>query len=111
VRGFLIGIVLVTALTATILSVRPGGLRQQMRFAARRFRIALALGGIYVVASLVIRLAFPSGPVSDFGPAAVAVVLCVAFLVAGRDPIRQAGQPAADPRKGGDPRGPHAGSN
>jgi hypothetical protein len=90
-RGFLIGLLLVTALTATILALRPGGLGQQLRFAARRFRIALALGGIYVVASLAIRLAFPSGAVSDYGPAAVALVLSVAFLVAARDPARRPG--------------------
>lgn len=88
-RGFLIGLLLVTGLTATILSLRPGGLRQQLRFAVRRFRIALVLGGIYVVAALVIRLAFRSGPVADFGPAAVAIVLSVAFLVAARDPTNK----------------------
>jgi len=87
VRGFFIGAVLILGLSATILSLRPGGLRRQLRFAARRFRIAIVLGGAYVFGSLIIRLAFPSGPVSDYGPAALAVVLAVAFLFMARDPV------------------------
>jgi hypothetical protein len=68
VRGFVFGILLLAVLTTTILSLRPGGIRRQLRFAARRLRIVLALGGIYVVGSTVIRVAFPSGPVSDYRP-------------------------------------------
>ena len=90
-RGFLFGLLLVVGVSATILSLRPGGLRRQLRFAARRFRIALALGGAYLLGSLVIRLAFPTGPASDYGPAALAAVLVVLFLVMARDPV-----PAAD---------------
>lgn len=86
-RGFLIGLILVVGFTATILSLRPGGLRRQLRFAARRFRIALILGGVYLVGSLVIRLAFPTGALSDYGPAVLAIALAVVFLVAARDPV------------------------
>lgn len=100
-RGFFFGLILVVGLSATILSLRPGGLRRQLRFAARRFRIALALGGAYVLGSLIIRLAFSTGPVADYGPAALAVALAAAFVIAGRDPsespqdkTRQAGKPA-----------------
>ena len=85
-RGFFIGVVLIVGLSATILSLRPGGLRRQLRFAARRFRIAIVLGGAYVFGSLVIRLAFPTGVVSDYGPAALAAVLVVVFLFMARDP-------------------------
>jgi hypothetical protein len=86
VRGFVFGIVLLAVLTTTILSLRPGGIRRQLRFAARRMRIVLALGGAYVVASTIIRIAFPSGAVSDYGPPAIALVLFVVFMVLGRDP-------------------------
>lgn len=87
VRGFFIGLILVAGLTATILSLRPGGLRRQLRFAARRFRIAIILGGMYAVGSLVIRIAFPTGAIADYGPAVLAIALALVFLVAARDPV------------------------
>ncbi|MGH7764599.1 MAG: hypothetical protein ACREOM_09315 [Candidatus Dormibacteraceae bacterium] len=96
-RGFLIGLVLVVGLTTTILSLRPGGLRRQLRFAARRLRIAIILGGIYVIASLVIRLVFPTGRVSDYGPAVLAIALAVAFLVLARDPAVPKTEPTSTP--------------
>jgi hypothetical protein len=86
VRGFVFGILLLGLLTITILSLRPGGIRKQLRFAARRLRIVLALGGAYVVGSTIIRIAFPSGAVADYGPSALALVLFVIFMVFGRDP-------------------------
>jgi hypothetical protein len=85
-RGFLLGLILVVGLSFSILSLRPGGLRRQLRFAARRFRIMLILGGIFLVGSGIVRVAFPQGPVADFGPPALAIVLAAVFLVAGRDP-------------------------
>ena len=85
-RGFVFGIVLLAVLTTTLLSLRPGGIRRQLRFAARRLRIVLALGGVYVIGSTIIRLAFSSGPVSDYGPPAIALVLFAIFLVVARDP-------------------------
>lgn len=86
VRGIAFGLVLVVLLSFTVLSLRPGGLRRQLRFAARRFRIVLVLGGAYVVGSLVIRLLFTSGPVNDWGPIALALVLAVVFLFVAQDP-------------------------
>ena len=85
-RGFLLGLILVVLVSATVLSVRPGGLRRQLRLAARRFRIFLWLGGVYITASLLIRLLFPTGPVSDYGPAVVALILVAVFAVIGQDP-------------------------
>ena len=85
-RGFLLGLILIVGLSLSILSLRPGGIRRQLRFAVRRFRIMLILGGIFLVASGVVRLAFPQGPVADFGPPVIAVLLTAAFIVAGRDP-------------------------
>jgi hypothetical protein len=86
VRGFLFGLVLLAGFALTILSLRPGGLRRQIRFAARRFRIMLVLGGIFLAGSSIIRLAFPEGPVADFGPPALAIVLAGVFVVVGQDP-------------------------
>jgi hypothetical protein len=86
VRGFVFGIVLLALLTITLLSLRPGGIRRQLRFAARRLRVVLALGGVYVVGSTLIRIAFPAGPVADYGPSALALVLFAIFIVVGRDP-------------------------
>jgi hypothetical protein len=86
VRGFLIGLALLVALSVTILSLRPGGLRRQLRFAARRFRIVLVLGGIYVIGSAIIRGVFPQGAVADYAPAALAIALAGVFVVVGRDP-------------------------
>jgi hypothetical protein len=97
VRGFLLGLLLVVALSATVLSIRPGGIRRQLRLAARRLRIVLWLGGAYIAASIAIRLVFPTGPVSDYALPALAVVLAVVFLVAAQDP-RPAG--VDSPRRG-----------
>jgi hypothetical protein len=87
VRGFLFGLILLAGLTGTILSLRPGGLRRQLRFAARRFRIALALGGIFLIGSSIIRLVFPDGAVADFGPPALAIVLSAVFIVLAQEPV------------------------
>jgi hypothetical protein len=86
VRGFLLGLVLLTALAVSVLALRPGGFRRQLRLVARRFRIVLALGGAYVFGSLVIRLVFTSGPVNEWGPIALALVLAVIFVVVAADP-------------------------
>lgn len=85
-RGFVLGLVLVVAFALIVLSVRPGGFRRQLRLVARRLRIVLWLGGIYIVGSIVIRLAFPNGPVSDYGPVGLALVLLVVFFIAGQNP-------------------------
>lgn len=86
VRGIAIGFVLLMLLSLTVLTIRPGGLRRQLRLMARRFRIVLVLGGAYVFGSLVIRLLFTSGPVNEWGPVALALILAVVFLFAARDP-------------------------
>jgi hypothetical protein len=86
VRGFLVGLVLLTALAISVLALRPGGFRRQLRLVGRRFRIVLALGGAYVFGSLAIRLLFTSGPVNEWGPVALALILAVVFVFAARDP-------------------------
>lgn len=74
------------ALSVIVLSIRPGGLRRQLRLAARRLRLVLLLGGVYLVFSTAIRVFFPDGWVSDYGPPGVALVLAGAFLVLAQDP-------------------------
>ena len=89
-RGFLFGFILLIAFTVIVLSIRPGGLRQQLRLAARRFRIVLVLAGVYLVASTALRLLVGEGAFSDFGLPALALVLGVIFIFLAQDP------PAAD---------------
>jgi hypothetical protein len=96
VRAVAFGVIVVVGLSLTILSLRPGGLRRQLRMAARRLRIVLVLGGIYAAGSLIMRLAFPNGPVSEFGPPVLAAVLAVVFLYAGRD-VDMAGPDTSHP--------------
>jgi hypothetical protein len=99
-RGFLFGLVVLVAVGVTVLSLRPGGIRRQLRFAARRFRIMLVLGGIYVAGSTIVRFAAPQGVIDDYGPPALAVVLAAVFIVVGRDPAEApAARPARPSRK------------
>jgi len=95
VRGFLLGLVLLIAVSLSVLSLRPGGLRQQLRFAARRLRIVLILGGVYVAFSTVVGLLFPHGSIAEYGPPVMALVLLAVFLVAARDPVQS--PPAKQP--------------
>jgi hypothetical protein len=88
-RGFVIGLVMILGLIATVLSIRPGGLRRQLRFAARRFRLGLLLGGVYLLGSAIVRLAFAQGPISDFGLPLLALVLVAVFIVLGQDPAAE----------------------
>jgi hypothetical protein len=99
VRGFLFGLVIVVALLAVVLSIRPGGFGRQLKLAARRLRIVLVLGGVYIAASIVIRLVFPTGPVSDYALPALALVLAGVFIVWAQDPRPHTGSPGGDPSK------------
>lgn len=86
VKGFVVGLVLIPLLVIGILSIRPGGLRRQLRHAARRLRLALILGGVYVVCSALIRIFFPQGPVAEWGPVAIALTEAAVFVVLAQDP-------------------------
>jgi hypothetical protein len=86
VRGIFIGAIVAFGLTLTILSLRSGGLRRQLRLVGRRFRIVLVLLGLYLFGSLIIRLVFPSGPVLDWGPPVLAALMAIVFVVVGQDP-------------------------
>ena len=89
-RGFVLGIFVFVGLAITVLSFRPGGLRLQLRYAARRLRIVLILGGVYVLGSSIVRLVMPDGPIAEYVPAGLAIVLLIVFLFVGRDPGRSA---------------------
>lgn len=91
-RSFAIGLIFLVFVSFTVLSLRPGGLRQQLRFAGRRLRIVLVLGGIYVVASTIVRLVFQQGPIVDYGLPALAILLAAVFIVLGRDPAPSTGK-------------------
>ena len=81
----------------SVLSLRPGGIRRQLRFIARRFRIVLALGGIFLLGSSIVRIFFPNGAVADWAPPALALILGVVFVVLAQDPAatRSASHPPA----------------
>jgi hypothetical protein len=85
-RAIIFGLVLMAAVSVIVLSIRPGGLRRQLRLAARRLRLVLVLGGVYLILSTVIRVFFPDGWVSDYGPSVIALVLAGAFFVLAQDP-------------------------
>jgi hypothetical protein len=98
-RGIVFGLVILVGLSLTVLSIRPGGIRKQLGFVARRFRIMLVLGGIFVAGSSIIRFEAPQGVIADYGPAALAVVLAGIFLVVGRDPSGSAAAPSLPSRR------------
>lgn len=80
-RSFVIGFALLVIVSITVLSLRPGGIRKQMRDAARRLKLALVLGGIYVVAATAARIFFPDSWIESWGPPAVALALAAVFVV------------------------------
>lgn len=84
-RGFLVGAFLLVFGVVSVLSLRPGGFRNQLRNIARRFKLAMGLAGIYLLCSTVLRLVFPNSGFAEIGMVALAGVLCVTFLVLAAD--------------------------
>ena len=84
-KGFFVGLILLALVVISVLSIRPGGLRSQLRNVARRLRLALILSGIYLVASTILRLAFPDSTASQGAMIAIAAALAVTFLILGQD--------------------------
>lgn len=84
-RGFLIGLILIPGLVIGVLSLRPGSLRNQFRNMARRLKLALILGGVYLLISAAIRLLAPNGPAGDYAIVAVALVLALVFVLLSQD--------------------------
>ena len=77
---------LIVLVGTTVLTLRPGGLRRQMRYAARRLRLAIVLGGVYVLCSAIARIAFSDTFVTDWGLLALALALVALFPVFGQNP-------------------------
>jgi hypothetical protein len=84
-RGFVVGLFLIVFLMVSALSLRPGGLRNQLRNIARRFKIALLLGGAYLVVSAVLRLAVQDQNVVTWATIGVALVLGLVFVFLAAD--------------------------
>ena len=84
-KGFFLGLVLIVVVIISVLSVRPGGLRSQLRNVARRLRLALILSGVYLATSTVLRLAFPDNTAAEAAMVAIAAALGITFLVLGQD--------------------------
>ena len=98
-RGVGFGLIVILGLGLTILSLRPGGFRRQIRLVARRFRVVLVLGGIWMFGSLVLRLAFTAGPAVDYGPAGLAILLLIVFAFVVRDPDPSTGVLEVPPKR------------
>ena len=79
-RGFLIGMFVLLFGVVSALSLRPGGLRNQLRNVARRFKIALVLGGLYVLASGVLRVTVQDPNASTLATVGIALVLGLLFV-------------------------------
>lgn len=94
-RGVLIGLVLVGVVTFGLLSLRPGGLRNQLRNIARRFKLALLLGGIYMVVAAALRLLSPNELIMEGGMVAAALVLGGIFLVRAQERPEHVTRPSA----------------
>lgn len=84
-RNVLLALVVVPLLVLSVLSLRPGGLRRQLRNIVRRLKLALVLLGVYMVATGFVRLAFPGSWISDAAIGVMAVGLVVTFLILGQD--------------------------
>lgn len=80
-RGIFIGLVVLVAAIIGVLSIRPGGLRNQLRNVGRRLRIAIILVGIYMVASAALRIFVTNTTTSELATAGVALVLALVFIV------------------------------
>jgi hypothetical protein len=85
VRGFVLGLIFVPLLLVSLLSLRPGGLRHQLKNVFRRLRLVLVLGGIVVFGSAVIRIVFGAEAVTDYLIGGLWVVVAIAFIVLGQD--------------------------
>ncbi len=81
VRGFVLGFLLLLFVVFSVLSLRPGGLRNQLRNVARRFKLAMLLAGVYLVASAVLRVLLPNGDTAQWWAAGVGLVLAAIFLL------------------------------
>ena len=86
-KAYAIGLLLVPILVVAILSIRPGGIRQQWRNVTRRLRLALILGGIYVGVATVVRFGLLPRPVDSVVLPVLVLGIAIAFVVVGQDRV------------------------
>lgn len=97
-RGFVIAVVLACVLIGGVFSLRPGGLRVQLRLMKRRAKILFTLAGIFLVVSFVIRVAAPNVTISDIGMIALGLATATAFLIWAQDPPLETQRPPQQSR-------------
>lgn len=102
-RALILGLFLLPAVVIAVLSIRPGGLRQQLRYLRRRFKLAMVLAGIYLAASTLTRLFAQNIPQAEWGIVGLAIVLGAVFVVLAQDPQPE---PATPPAASESPRPP-----
>ena len=76
----MIGLFILPVLVIAILSIRPGGLRQQLRHARRRLKLALGLAGIYLLVSTGLRLLMGDSTRVQIGTGVTAAILGLVFV-------------------------------
>jgi len=86
VLGIVLGLLALPVLAIAVLSIRPGGLRQQLRNVRRRFKIAMILAGVYLAAYTAARIAFSGDPRVDDALLALLAVEALVFVIMAQDP-------------------------
>lgn len=79
------GLLLLVIVVLSVLTMRPGGLRYQIRNVGRRLKLAILLGGIFMLVSAVFRLALPNSVMGEVGLGLVGLVLAVVFVILSQD--------------------------
>jgi hypothetical protein len=79
-RGFAIGLFVLVFVAVSVLSLRPGGLKNQLRNVLRRFRLAMLLTGVYLLCSAVFRVIIPDQNVSTWVTVAAGLILGLVFV-------------------------------
>ncbi len=85
-RAVLLLAVAAPLLAIGVLSIRPGGLRQQLRNVRRRFRIFMILAGIYMLASLVARIVLGDTAEAENVLLGLLAVELAIFVILAQDP-------------------------
>lgn len=90
-RAVLFAFLALPVLAIAVLSIRPGGLKQQLRNVRRRFKIAMILAGVYLVAYTASRIAFGDTGIADNALIALLAGEGLVFVILAQDP-RPAGR-------------------
>ena len=85
-RGILFALLALPLLAIGVLSIRPGGLRQQLRNVRRRFKIAMILAGVYLATYTASRIAFGDSQVAGDVLLGLLTVEALIFIILAQDP-------------------------